>query len=277
MGFAELAKKTMTKHCVKVPGDESVYLSTAKHIWSFFKLSLREHALFCTSVRHASNVRILIWRFQQWRHLNEILVDARANTAQHWKFCRWRQLSSMPIYNSVQKEKVLLSSYFQTSPNIVRVSGEQTVFAPAAAATPPHCDNTLHSSSCFKLCPCPLSVSCYAALGCTEQRASAQWLMNLELNYSTKLTTGRSQARAPENRRQCCYKSFVLQTLCLLSHWSMVYGTVSTSAMLYLLIYTQFLVSKVVTPLRGKSVRIGVWLLDREGGECWRAGDVIVM
>ena len=208
---------------------------------------------------------------------NEILVDARAKTAQHWKFCRWRQLSSMPIYNSVQKEKVLLSSYFQTSPNIVRVSGEQAVFAPAAASTPPHCDNTLHSSSCFKLCPCPLSVSCYAALGCTEQRASAQWLMNLELNYSTKLTTGRSQARAPENRRQCCYKSIVLQTLCLLSHWSMVYGTVSTSAMLYLLIYTQFLVSKVVTPLRGKSVRIGVCPLDREGGECWRAGDVIVM
>ena len=50
MGFAELAKKTMTKHCVKVPGDESVYLSTPKHIWSFFKLSLREHALFCTTV-----------------------------------------------------------------------------------------------------------------------------------------------------------------------------------------------------------------------------------
>ena len=56
MGFAELAKKTMTKHCVKVPGDESVYLSTPKHIWRFFKLSLREHALFCTTVRHASNV-----------------------------------------------------------------------------------------------------------------------------------------------------------------------------------------------------------------------------
>ena len=59
MGFAELAKKTMTKHCVKVPGesgDESVYLSTPKHIWSLFKLSLREHALFCTTVRHASNV-----------------------------------------------------------------------------------------------------------------------------------------------------------------------------------------------------------------------------
>ena len=176
-----------------------------------------------------------------------------------------------------KRRRCYLSSYFQTSPNIVRVSGEQTVFAPAAAATPPHCDNTLHSSSCFKLCPCPLSVSCYAALGCTEQRASAQWLMNLELNYSTKLTTGRSQARAPENWRQCCYKSIVLQTLCLLSHWSMVYGTVSTSAMLYLLIYTQFLVSQIVTPLRGKSVRIGVCPLDSQGGECWRAGDVIVM
>ena len=56
MGFAELAKKTMTKHCVKVPGDESVYLSTPKHIWSFFKLSLREHALFFITVRHASDV-----------------------------------------------------------------------------------------------------------------------------------------------------------------------------------------------------------------------------
>ena len=69
MGFAELAKKTMTKHCVKVPGDESVYLSTPKHIWSFFKLSLREHALFCISDLQ-----------------NVIPVDtfgARANTAHH--------------------------------------------------------------------------------------------------------------------------------------------------------------------------------------------------
>ena len=156
MGFAELAKKTMTKHCVKVPGDESVYLSTPKHIWSFFKLSLREHALFCTTVRHASNV----WRYFFGDSNSGVISDlqnatpvdtfgARANTAHHWKFCRWRQLASMPIYNSVYKEKVLLGSFIQTSPNVALMSGDHALIVPAGAATPPHCDNPLHSSSCL--------------------------------------------------------------------------------------------------------------------------------
>ena len=197
MGFAELAKKTMTKHCVKVPGDESVYLSTPKHIWSFFKLSLREHALFCTTVRHASNV---------WRYFfgDSISGVTSCNTGWHtWsksQYCPSLKVLQVKTscfnahFNSVYKEKVLLGSLIQTSPNVAHVSGDHALIVPAGAATPPHCDNPLHSSSCLKLRPCPFNVSCLAV----QSSGSVQWLMNLELNYSTKLTTGRSQAGAPE-------------------------------------------------------------------------------
>ena len=191
MGFAELAKKTMTKHCVKVPGDESVYLSTPKHIWSFFKLSLREHALFCTTVRHASNVWRYIFGLTHWHGWH---IWSKSQYCPSLKVLQVKTSCFNAHFNSVHMEKVLLGSLIQTSPNVALMSGDHALIVPAGAATPPHCDNPLHSSSCLSC------VHVHSMFRVTLYRAAAsvQWLMNLELNYSTKLTTGRSQARAPE-------------------------------------------------------------------------------
>ena len=90
MGFAELAKKTMTKHCVKVPGDESVYLSTPKHIWSFFKLSLREPCYHnCTTF--TKPIRLL-------------MSSKTQNLARHFLSTNEKSLNEQEIEKYIQKK-----------------------------------------------------------------------------------------------------------------------------------------------------------------------------
>ena len=111
---------------------------------------------------------LFLWRFQQWRYFGL----AECNTGWHiWsksQYCPSLKVLQVKTscfnahFNSVHMEKVLLGSLIQTSPNIAHVSGDHALIVPAGAATPPHCDNPLHSSSCLKLCPCPFNVSCLA-------------------------------------------------------------------------------------------------------------------
>ena len=111
------------------------------------------------------------WDMQATFDIISLEIPTVASLAE-WNTClrTWPSLKVLQVktscfnahFNSVYTEKVLLGSLIQTSPNVALMSGDHALIVPAAAATPPHCDNPLHSSSCLKLCPCPLNVSCLA-------------------------------------------------------------------------------------------------------------------